>query len=299
MNFSLEQLFTFVTVYEYLSFSKAAAKLNKHRTTVGQVITKLEEQLAITLFERIGRSVEPTEDGHFLYNYAKQIIEQVRVFDKIALSLSYGGLERIMIAYPSFVPHQALYLIREQLLLDFPNLRVEYIVRDGPAIKQGIMDGSIHFGLVNVHESTAMHSMDATLLGHVEFLPFGQTDGKLAQLDKNAIYNVLKTERQIMLKSLVDESLGEKFLFSANHEQVDQLALLIRMLQEGHGWAWLPKAFAKPQFAIAGVSPLATDAMLEGLKLPIALWCPHTKNIKDVKRSIIVAIQDYIKSYKG
>ncbi|MDF4720774.1 LysR family transcriptional regulator, partial [Vibrio parahaemolyticus] len=44
MNFSFEQLLAFVTVYEQLSFSKAAVKLNKHRTTIGQVITNLEDQ---------------------------------------------------------------------------------------------------------------------------------------------------------------------------------------------------------------------------------------------------------------
>lgn len=55
MNFSFEQLLAFVTVYEQLSFSKAAVKLNKHRTTIGQVITNLEDQLAVNLFERVGR----------------------------------------------------------------------------------------------------------------------------------------------------------------------------------------------------------------------------------------------------
>ncbi|POB87307.1 LysR family transcriptional regulator, partial [Vibrio vulnificus] len=93
------------------------------------VITNLEDQLAVTLFERIGRAVEPTEDGHLLYHYAKQVIEQARAFDKVALSLSYGSLGRVVIAYPSFIPHQALYVIRKQLERDFPEMRVECLVR--------------------------------------------------------------------------------------------------------------------------------------------------------------------------
>ncbi|MEH0759398.1 LysR family transcriptional regulator [Vibrio sp. 16] len=298
MNFSLEQLLAFVTVYEHLSFSKAAVKLNKHRTTIGQVITNLEDQLAVTLFERIGRSVEPTEDGHLLYHYAKQAIEQARVFDKIALSLSYGGLERVVIAYPSFVPHQALFLIRQQLAQDFPTMRVEFLVRDRDEIKQGIVDGTIHFGLVNIHESTAIHSFDSTFLGHVEFLPYVQTGGRLAQMDKTAVVNELQTERQFMLKSLVDEGLADKFVFSANNEQVDQLALVIKMIKEGLGWAWLPKALSESQFAVEGVSPLELELMLEGMKLPISLWCPHAKNIKEVKSSIVKAVNDHVQKYK-
>ncbi len=105
MNFSIEQLLAFVTVYEQLSFSKAAVKLNKHRTTIGQVITNLEDHLAVNLLKKeVGRSVkEPTDDGHLLYHYAKQTIEQARTFDKVALSLSYGGLENITIAYSSVI----------------------------------------------------------------------------------------------------------------------------------------------------------------------------------------------------
>ncbi|MEZ9232181.1 LysR family transcriptional regulator [Vibrio amylolyticus] len=298
MNFSLEQLLAFVTVYEHLSFSKAAVKLNKHRTTIGQVITNLEDQLAVSLFERIGRSVEPTEDGHLLYHYAKQAIEQARVFDKIALSLSYGGLERVVIAYPSFIPHQALYLIRQQLAQDFPTMRVEFLVRGRDEIKQGIVDGSIHFGLANIHDSTAIHSFDSTFLGHVEFLPYVQTDGRLAQMNKASVLSELQIERQFMLKSLLDEGLGDKFVFSANNEQVDQLALVIKMIKEGLGWAWLPKALSDSQFAVEGVSQLELDLILEGMKLPISLWCPHAKNIKEVKSSIVKAVNDHVQKYK-
>ena len=119
MNFSFEQLLAFVTVYEQLSFSKAAVKLNKHRTTIGQVITNLEDQLAVNLFERVGRSVEPTEDGHLLYHYAKQTIEQARTFDKVALSLAYGGLENVSIDYSSAIPHRFLVLLRIYIFMYF------------------------------------------------------------------------------------------------------------------------------------------------------------------------------------
>ncbi len=298
MNFSLEQLLAFITVYEQLSFSKAAVKLNKHRTTIGQVISNLEDQLAVALFERIGRTVNPTEDGHLLYHYAKQAIEQARVFDKIALSLSYGDLERIVIAYPSFIPHQALYLIRDQLATDFPTMRVECLVRDRSSIKRGIVEGGIHFGIVNVHESTAIHSLDSTFLGHVEFVPYVQTGGTLAQLDKAVVIDELQTERQFILKSLVDEGLSDKFIFSSNNEQVDQLALVIQMVKEGLGWAWLPKALSEPQFNVEGISPLDIDIMFEGMKLPISLWCPYAKNVKEIKKSIINAISKHAQKSK-
>lgn len=158
-----------LTGYEQLSFSKAAVKLNKHRTTVGQVITNLEDQLAVSLFERVGRSVKPTENELLLYHYAKQMTEQARIFDKVALRLSYGEF-----AYSSFVPQRVLVDIRKRFKHDFPMMRVNFLVRNKNQIKQGIQSGEYHFGLVNAHNSRAMHSFDSTFLGHFEFYPFGQ-----------------------------------------------------------------------------------------------------------------------------
>lgn len=172
MNFSIEQLLAFVTVYEERSFSKAAARLNKHRTTTGQVINNLEDVLAVELFERIGRTVEPTEDGKLLYHYAKSAIEQSRIFDNIALSLSYGGLESINFAYPSMTPHRLLSSIRAQLDQDFPNMKVNFLVRTKSQIEQGLACGDIHFGLVMIDKGKGMYSKDSTFIGHIEFLPF-------------------------------------------------------------------------------------------------------------------------------
>lgn len=84
MNFSIEQLQSFVAVYEQGSFSKAAQELDKHRTTIGQVISNLEDELAVELFERVGRTAQPTEDATLLYRYAKQVIEQAKSFDMLA-----------------------------------------------------------------------------------------------------------------------------------------------------------------------------------------------------------------------
>ncbi|MCG9690761.1 LysR family transcriptional regulator [Vibrio sp. Isolate22] len=296
MNFSIEQLLAFVTVYEQLSFSRAAIKLNKHRTTVGQVITNLEDHLAVSLFERVGRSVEPTEDGHLLYHYAKQTIEQARTFDKVALSLSYGGLENITIAYSSIVPQRVLVDIRKQLKHDFPMMRVNFLVRNKEEIKQGLKNGEYHFGLVNVHNSRAMHSLDATFLGHFEFYPFAQKGGAIAALDKDEVLVALRNSKQFVLKSQIDEGMSEKIIVSSDYEEIDQLALIIKMLEAGLGWALLPKAFFTDyEFSKYQIEPIHSEQMVEGFKFGFALWCPHSKQVSEVKGSMLSVITEYRK----
>ncbi|CAK2645117.1 DNA-binding transcriptional LysR family regulator [Vibrio crassostreae] len=294
MNFSIEQLLAFVTVYDQLSFSKAAVKLNKHRTTIGQVITNLEDQLAVNLFDRVGRSVEPTEDGHLLYHYAKQTIEQARTFDKVALSLSYGGLENITIAYSSVLPQRVLVDIRKQLKRDFPMMRVNFLVRNKKAIKQGIQSGEYHFGLVNVHDSRAMHSLDATFLGHLEFYPFVKKNGEFSNLDKEDVLVALKNSKQFVLKSLVEEGMSEKIVVSSDHEEIDQLALIIKLVEEGLGWALLPRSFfSDPEFSQHEIEPIQTAQMFEGFKFGFALWSPHSKQVSDIRGSLTSVIAEY------
>ena len=50
----------------------------------------------------------------------------------------------------NFIPQQILAQIRKQLQQDFPFMNVNWLVRSKQEIKEGIQDGSIHFGLVNV-----------------------------------------------------------------------------------------------------------------------------------------------------
>ncbi|AVH25945.1 MULTISPECIES: LysR family transcriptional regulator [Vibrio] len=293
MNFSLEQLLAFVAVYEELSFSKAAVKLNKHRTTIGQVITNLEDLLAVSLFNRVGRSVEPTEDARLLYHYAKQTIEQARTFDKVALSLAHGGLESVSIAYSSAIPHRLLVLLRVQLAADFPMMRVNFFVRNRNEIKEGLATGKYQFGIVNVHDSRAIHSLDSTFLGHFEFVPFVQKGGELASMAPDRVLTALRNSKQFVLRSFIEEGMGEKVIVSSNHEEVDQLALVVKMVEAGLGWAVLPRTLAHSEFSNNDIEPVEVCELLEGVKFGFGLWCQPSKQIGDVKDSIMRVVTAY------
>ena len=297
MSFSIEQLLAFVTVYEERSFSKAAAKLNKHRTTTGQVIANLEDDLAVELFERNGRVVEPTEEGNLLYHYAKSTIDQSNIFDKIALSLSYGGLEGINFAYSSLVPHGALTAIRAQLAEDFPNMRVNFLIKTKEQIEEGINNGDIHFGLVNADNGKGMYGKDVTFLGHIEFQPFVKKGGQLSRLPESQVLAALRTSRQFVLRAFAEEGLKEKVVVSPNNEELDQLSLVIKMVQSDLGWAWLPKVLSESEYVTENLEAVKLDELKHGFKFSFSLWNPHSKQTLMVKKSITTAIDCYIKHF--
>lgn len=299
MHFSIEQLTTFVAVYEESSFSKAAVRLNKHRTTTSQVISNLEDLLAVELFIRDARSAKPTEDGELLYHYAKVAIEQAKIFDQLALSLSSGTHETINFACSSLVPHGALAYIRKQLAVDFPTLRVNYLLLGQKEIEEGIQAGEIHFGLVNVDHSRGLYNKDVTFIGNIQFQPFAKKGGTLSQIPPNQLGAALRTSRQFVLSSFIQEGLGKRIILSANNEQIDQMSLIIRLLQDDLGWAWLPKVLSESPYVVEHLEPLNFNEMKNGVRFAFSLWNPHTKPVLAIKTSVIKAIDSYIEQFNS
>ena len=296
MNFSLEQLNALVAVYEKGSFSEAAIKLKKHRTTIGQVITNLEDQLAVSLFERVGRSAKPTVEGQLLYRYAQQTIEQAKAFDSIALSLSYGQLEHVIIGYCSFIPDAGLVAIRKHLKERFPTMRVSFLVRTKEEIQAGIVNGDIHLGLVNVDKRKAIHSLKATFLAHARFSIYCASDSELARIAPEQMLGALKTHKQLVLSSLVEDQVGEKIILAADHETVDDLSLLINMVQEGIGWGMLPCRVVESLSSILSLTELRFDEMHDYFLFPVALWAPQSKPVLRVQDEVCKAALAYLKS---
>lgn len=71
----LRDLKTFITVAGSLSFRKASEQLNTAQSTVSARIACLEEELGLSLFDRLGGKVALTEAGTQLYEYARKILD--------------------------------------------------------------------------------------------------------------------------------------------------------------------------------------------------------------------------------
>lgn len=69
------QLQTFMTIIELGSFSAAANALGYAQSTVTTQIKQLEEELNCLLFERLGKSIIPTQEGERLLVYANKILQ--------------------------------------------------------------------------------------------------------------------------------------------------------------------------------------------------------------------------------
>ncbi|MBC7006141.1 LysR family transcriptional regulator [Photobacterium sp. BZF1] len=293
MQYSLEQLQTFITAYELNSFQKAAIKLNKHRTTVGQVITSLEIQWGVTLFDRSARSVQITEEGKLLYHYAKQTLEQAKSLDKIALSLAENGLETVTIAYGSFVPHAIVLSMYQTLSENFPSVRINLEICSKKEAKQGIENGSIHFALMNVHQSQMIHSFDSTLLGHLSLIPVAGKQHAVHTVEDKDRYSTMRSSKQLIIQSFIEDDLATRIIISSQHDQVADMTLLAKLISDGEGWSLLPQHSLEEPMCHNQITKIELPAALSDMVVPVALWCPHSVNIAPIKNKLIQSISPY------
>lgn len=82
---NIKNLITFKTIPETGSFQKAANKLNYTQSTVIFQIKQLEDELALKLFEKIGKRMELTQAGKDILPYVDTILqgtEQINNYGK-------------------------------------------------------------------------------------------------------------------------------------------------------------------------------------------------------------------------
>lgn len=85
-----KNLVTFKTILEVGSFQKAADKLGYMQSTVTFQIKhkQLEEELALKLFEKIGRRMELTQAGKDIMPYVDMILQGTEQISNYGKSLS-------------------------------------------------------------------------------------------------------------------------------------------------------------------------------------------------------------------
>ncbi len=84
---TLRQLQIFEAVARLGSFTAAARELHVTQPTVSMQISKLCEQLELTLLEQVGREVRLTADGRKVYEVACDIIARTGMLGELATSL--------------------------------------------------------------------------------------------------------------------------------------------------------------------------------------------------------------------
>ena len=122
-NLPMDLLRAFVSVSQLRSFTKAGELLGRSQPAVTLKIKRLEELVDQRLFLRGGKSLELSDSGVALYNYAKQILTlNDLAISQISKSTVYG---KIRLGIPSEFATVLLPKIISRFAKAYPNVALE------------------------------------------------------------------------------------------------------------------------------------------------------------------------------
>lgn len=129
------------------NITSAARQLHVSQPALSRQIMDLETELEVTLFERGHRQIQLTEEGHYLYERAKEITDLV---DKTEYNLQSKDIISGIINIGAG-ESPALGIIMDalsQIMCEYPEVRINLFSGDAEYIRQKLDNGTLEFGIV-------------------------------------------------------------------------------------------------------------------------------------------------------
>lgn len=141
---SIEVLETLDAIDRRGSFAKAAEELNKATSAISYAVQKLEEQLDIALFQRLGRRSVLTPAGRLILAEGRDILQTTRRLVDKAKEVATGWEPRISVGLESLYSFPDFFNVLNEFLLAFPTIEIdisECVLNGGwEALEQGRVD---------------------------------------------------------------------------------------------------------------------------------------------------------------
>lgn len=238
-------LTTFVALVDIGHFTQTADKLCMTQPGVSQHISKLEQVCGHQLIIREKKSIELTERGRLVYDYAKKLlVNEHELFEQLAFDNPFSGHCRIACSgalalqlYPKLLSMQVLH----------PKLIIELKAAPNSQILNEIQSGNIDLGIITSKTNNGLYTIQE--LGREQLclvLP-ASNKNKSAEDRLHHLGLINHPDAMHYLSLYVAQSTGAE-LNQLNIEQipitgfVNQISQILEPVANGLGFTVLPKS---------------------------------------------------------
>lgn len=242
-----KNLTTFIYVAELRSFTKAADRLGFSQSTVSFQIKQMENELGCQLFERINHTVQLTEKGREVLEYAHRVSQMTRELKDSMKEETASGYIRLAMADS---------LCTSLLSRDFLHFRELY-----PNIALKIIAAGTEemFRLMNHNEADAILTLDNHIYNteyrilqeeKVRTFFVAGADTEIASASSLSIEELLLqpfilTEKGMSYRRLLEEKLAELSLEIQPVLEIGSTELICSLVEQGAGISFLPEYVIK------------------------------------------------------
>lgn len=244
------QLSSFVTLAEELHFVRAAGRLGVTQPALSQQIARLEETLAVRLFERTKRRVALTDAGRVFLTDALAILRQFELAAIGAQRAAKGQIGRLTIGFVEASPFSVLPRLVSRLSRELPE--VSLVLQEMVTEEQveALRSGRIDVGLLRPMFNEPTFGRLPLLREHyLVALPAGHP---LTQQESIA-FSALRHERFIVTPARKRRYVEGRFRAAFRRagfepeiaQEVNQLHTIIGLVGGGIGVALVPQSVSR------------------------------------------------------
>jgi DNA-binding transcriptional LysR family regulator len=268
---SLDQLRAFIAAVDEGSFSAGARKLRRAQSAISELVSNLEGQIGVALFDRSARYPKLTPAGLLLLSDARSVVGNVDQLKARAKGIA-GGLESELSAVVDVLfPIEAITASAKEFRHRFPRTPLRlYVEALGGAYKP-VIDGRCSLGVVG-SLPLMPPSMTAERLNGVEMVMVAAREHPLAAVEGVVTKVELAKHVQLVLTDRSELSAGREFgVLSPLTWRLGDLFAKHSFLLSGLGWGGMPLHAVKRDLAEGRLVTLPIEDMTpDGMILPMS-----------------------------
>jgi DNA-binding transcriptional LysR family regulator len=145
---TLQQLQYFLAAMEAGSFSAAAAEVHIAQPSLSEQVRRLETELGVSLFQRVGRGLVPTEAAHVLREHAERVLAAVDdARESVSAVRELKGGTASFGTFGTARHYLGIGLI-DDFRIRYPHVRVRLVGQNSSEVAEAVRAGELEAGLV-------------------------------------------------------------------------------------------------------------------------------------------------------
>lgn len=285
-----QNLKAFLLVAETGSFSLAAQKLHLTQPAVSKRVAQLEEQLNVTLFDRIGRTITTTEAGEALLPHARAVQLELQAAEQSVRDLAGEVRGRLRLATSHHIGLHRLPPVLSFFSKAFPQVHLDIDFMDSEQAYELTQRGEAELAVVTLAPAPVNSIVTQTIWSDpLDFMVqqghelSRQKKMDLKELSKHpAILPGLNTYTGQIVKNLFDRrGLPMQIAIATNY-----LETIRMMASVGLGWTVLPRSMLDTSLATLPIR----DARIER---SLGVVHHESRSLSRAARAFIDALESF------
>lgn len=241
----------FATVVEHTSLNKAAERLNLSQPALSRRISRLENELGVQLFRRVGKRLELTSAGQLTYDFALELrrfqgtyLQKLNSFksDEAQVVKIGASLTTLQTTLPDWIT---------AMTESHPQLEIKAITGKSHEIATLVKERKVDFGIVAsaVDDDPAITSLplfDDHLMLVLPRTHFILERKQWEMTDLSGIPMILFSPGT-WYRTLMDELFRRHGIKPEVQMEIDSFEAIVRLLNACRAGTLLPKSYLRPQ----------------------------------------------------